>query len=284
MTVTTTTRRTVLLGAGASATALLFGASPASAARSPLAGVVPLEHAHAHNDYEHDRPLWDALEHGFTSVEADIWLDGDDLYVGHDAPDMSRTLRDLYLEPLDQLTKQGRGSIFPGRRRPVQLLVDVKSGGEAAREVLYRQLSRYPRTFTSWVNGRRRDRAVTVVLSGELAQTTDHRTIRWAGADARFGADMPADAREQLPLVSANWIGNFAWLGMGPMPSWERRKLDQWVSDAHARGQRTRFWGTPDLPLPSRERLWATLLDAGVDHLNTDDLAGLQKFLLARGA
>ncbi|HEY3789313.1 MAG TPA: hypothetical protein VGL71_10685, partial [Urbifossiella sp.] len=34
----------------------------------------PLRHAHAHNDYEHKRPLLDALEQGFCSVEADIWL------------------------------------------------------------------------------------------------------------------------------------------------------------------------------------------------------------------
>lgn len=51
----------------------------AQAAPKPRPGdVQPLERAHAHNDYEHDRPLLDALDHGFTSVEADVWLvDGD---------------------------------------------------------------------------------------------------------------------------------------------------------------------------------------------------------------
>lgn len=34
----------------------------------------PLAQAHAHNDYEHTRPLHDALDHSFTSVEADVWL------------------------------------------------------------------------------------------------------------------------------------------------------------------------------------------------------------------
>ncbi|MEL6593794.1 MAG: endonuclease/exonuclease/phosphatase family protein, partial [Bacteroidota bacterium] len=29
--------------------------------------------AHAHNDYEHDCPLLDALDHGFNSVEVDVW-------------------------------------------------------------------------------------------------------------------------------------------------------------------------------------------------------------------
>ena len=34
----------------------------------------PLPPAHAHNDYEHRRPLQDALDRGFNSVEADVWL------------------------------------------------------------------------------------------------------------------------------------------------------------------------------------------------------------------
>ena len=41
--------------------------------------VTPLLHAHAHNDYEHQRPLYDALDHGYCSVEADIFLVADKL-------------------------------------------------------------------------------------------------------------------------------------------------------------------------------------------------------------
>ena len=45
----------------------------------------PLVHAHAHNDYEHKRPLFDALEQGFCSVEADVWLVEGKLLVAHEA-------------------------------------------------------------------------------------------------------------------------------------------------------------------------------------------------------
>ncbi len=30
--------------------------------------------AHAHNDYEHEQPLYNAMKAGFTSVEADVYL------------------------------------------------------------------------------------------------------------------------------------------------------------------------------------------------------------------
>lgn len=49
--------------------------------------VIPLPKAHAHNDYEHERPLFDALEHGFCSVEADIGFIDGELRVAHDQED-----------------------------------------------------------------------------------------------------------------------------------------------------------------------------------------------------
>ena len=51
----------------------------------PAPDVSPLPQAHAHNDYEHDRPLRDALDPGFTSVEADVWLVDGKLLVAHDS-------------------------------------------------------------------------------------------------------------------------------------------------------------------------------------------------------
>ncbi|HEC61965.1 MAG TPA: hypothetical protein ENI27_06885, partial [bacterium] len=37
---------------------------------------------------------------------------------------------------------------------------------------------------------------------------------------------------------------------------------------------------TPDKPSPARKAVWLELLAAGVDLINTDDLEGLQQFLL----
>ena len=40
------------------------------------AEVTPLTRGHAHNDYAHERPLLEALDNGFTSIEADIFRSG----------------------------------------------------------------------------------------------------------------------------------------------------------------------------------------------------------------
>jgi len=62
------------------------------------------------------------------------------------------------------------------------------------------------------------------------------------------------------------------WQGVGPMRR-RARKLHAYVAEAHANGYRVRFWATPDMPGAARDAVWNELFDAGVDHINTDDLA-----------
>src|SRR5437660_12585606 len=82
----------------------------------PAAEPTPLIHTHAHNDYEHKRPLFDALEHGFCSVEADIYLVDGQLLVAHNRSQVKpeRTLQALYLDPLRELVKKNGGRVYPG--------------------------------------------------------------------------------------------------------------------------------------------------------------------------
>src|SRR5256714_6647293 len=91
----------------------------------PPGKVVPLPQAHAHNDYEHKRPLFDALDNGFCSVEADIFLVDGELLVGHARQDLKpeRTLEKLYLDPLRERIKANGGRVHPGGPTVV-LLID----------------------------------------------------------------------------------------------------------------------------------------------------------------
>ena len=60
-------------------------------------------------------------------------------------------------------------------------------------------------------------------------------------------------------------------------------RLNDVVRRAQAKGRLVRFWLTPDDPSPQRDAVWHQLLAAGVDLINTDDLKGLQEFLLQHG-
>ncbi|WP_409235127.1 phosphatidylinositol-specific phospholipase C/glycerophosphodiester phosphodiesterase family protein [Streptomyces sp. PA5.6] len=244
----------------------------------------PLIRAHAHNDYEHPRPLFDALDHRFGSVEADIYLVDGQLLVAHDPVDLdpSRTLESLYLEPLAERVRAQHGSVYRGyHRTPFQLLIDIKTEGASTYAELHRHLRPYRRLFTTYSHGKVRRGAVTAVVSGDRAARgpMEAQRVRYAFYDGRL-ADLGGPASASLiPLISDNWALNFSWQGVGPIPPAEREKLRGIVSAAHARRQRVRFWATPDLPGPQRDAVWGELLAAGVDHLNTDDLAGLEAFL-----
>lgn len=264
-------------------TGLLVPAGVASAATAPPEASA-LSRAHAHNDYEHTRPLLDALDHGFTSVEADVWLEDGELLVGHDATDLvpGRTLQSLYLDPLAQRVKAHGGEVYSGRDEPLQLLVDIKNTGAATYTRLDQVLRGYRRMLTQWTGGAVVDRAVSVVVSGDRPRALmEAQKVRLAAYDGRLtdlGSDAPASF---VPLISSNWNSTFTWQGVGPMPTGQRATLHRIVDTAHADGQRVRFWATLDVPIPAREAVWSELLAADVDHINTDDLPGLRAFLLA---
>jgi hypothetical protein len=261
--------------------AFLGLSAPAGAASS--ASVQPLERAHAHNDYEHERPLFDALDHGFTSVEADVWLRDGELLVAHDLVDTQpgRTLESLYLKPMASLARSNGGSVYPHWNGQLQLLIDIKSEGSATYAAINDVLHEYRFMLTQWVEGRERKGAVEAVVSGNRSREDMlEQQVRLAGYDGRLsdlGSDLPSSF---MPLVSDNWTRHFTWLGIGPMPAHEREKLHRLVDDAHAAGYRIRFWATPDRDSDAREAVWRELVAADVDHLNTDDLPGLRDFLL----
>ncbi len=70
--------------------------------------------AHSHNDYRNSRPLLDALEVKFKSIEADVFSIGDSLFVAHDSTQIKqgRTLRTLYLDPLKEIISKNGGGIY----------------------------------------------------------------------------------------------------------------------------------------------------------------------------
>jgi len=253
--------------------------------RSHVAGthVIPLSRAHAHNDYEHDRPLYDALDQGFNSVEADVLLVDDDLYVAHNAREITpdKTLRLLYLEPLKKRIMKNGGRVYPNGPQ-FTLLIDIKTSAVETYRTLDRILAEYRDIFTSFGPDGRSDKAVLAIITGnrprELMESQKHR---YAGCDGRLTdleSNYPADL---IPVISDNWKKYFKWNGTGEMPAEEHDRLREIVQKAHEKGRLVRFWSTPDNPSPAREALWRELLSAGVDLINTDDLEGLRQFLLA---
>lgn len=236
--------------------------------------------AHAHNDYEHDRPLLDALDHGFCSVEADIHMVDGALLVAHDREDVDpeRTLQGLYLDPLREQVRKNGGHVLPGGP-PVILLIDIKSEAEATYQVLRQVLRQYADILTVFSQEAMDEGPVTAIISGNRprAMMADE-AIRYAAYDGRLeDLDDSGLSPAFIPLVSSNWSAIARWYGNGEFPEEARQRLRKVVAQAHEQGRLIRFWATSDNPV-----VWHELYEAGVDLLNADDLAGLQAFLAER--
>jgi len=234
---------------------------------------IPLIHAHAHNDYEHARPLVDALECGFRSVEADVHLVDGELLVAHDRKNVvpGRTLEKLYLDPLRKWVRRNK--------QPVTLLIDIKSQPAPTYAAIKRVLSKYDDLLTHFDDQRTVEGPITVILTGdkprELIAAERERVVACDVVLADLDSNPPATF---IPWISAKWSESFTWKGEGPMPAAERMKLRKLARRAHAQGRQLRFWGAPD-----NEATWRELRAADVDLINTDDLRGCRDFLLRQG-
>ena len=236
----------------------------------------PLENAHAHNDYLHQRPLLDALDHGFTSIEADVFPVDGQLLVAHTFPELSkdRTLEGLYLNPLRDIAKRNGGKIY-GDGKPIVLLVDIKTKGVEAYAILDALLKSYDDIVSSHLDGQFREKAITVIISGDRPRAEIEKSNpRYAAIDGRLSDLESAPPVSLVPLISDNWGHHFKYRGKGQMSGAEREKLAAIVRKCHEQGRRLRFWATPENP-----DLWTELRNAGVDLIGTDDLKALQRHL-----
>jgi glycerophosphoryl diester phosphodiesterase len=238
----------------------------------------PLLRAHAHNDYLHQRPLFDALAHGFWSVEADVWLTNGQLLVAHDLDKVTpeRTLEKLYLAPLGEFSRTN--AVTLKRAGPFTLMIDIKSDATNTWLALREQLARYTNILTRFDRTGVNLNKVTVIISGNRAiRLIGSEELRFASIDGRLPDLDVNPAISLMYLVSDNWTKHFKWDGRGNIPDAERRRLRDIVSKAHAQGRRIRFWALPDAA-PA----WQELHDAGVDLINTDRLEELESFLRAQ--
>jgi len=222
---------------------------------------------HAHNDYEHRRPLLEAFTHGFDSVEADVVQVGDTLFVAHEPEGFRprRTLETLYLNNLAILHEAG------ALTRPMYLMIDIKSDPDSTWAVLEPLLARHRKLL--------REARVTVLLSGNLPQNrVAVSDSGLAKLDGRL-EDLDRGVSPGLyPWISVDWNDHFFWRGEGEMPLVEESKLEAMVKAVHSAGHLIRFWGTDDSFAPNRRAMWRNLRDAGVDVINTDDLKGVAAF------
>jgi len=243
------------------------------------AQTVALANGFAHNDYWHKRPLFDALENGFTYIEADIYERDGRLIVAHLFPELnySRTLENLYLKPLLDYVNKNNGKIYPGYNHPVTLMIDIKSDAERTYSALKPLLEKYSEMLSRYSAGKVYPGLVTIVLSG-------HKPVKMISAEnnrfAFIDEDLRLVGRDTLSfaniytMASCKYSKLLNWRGPDILPDIEKQRLCAFIKIAHKSGRKVRLWASPE-----DTHVWETLLACGVDLINTDRLEELKNFL-----
>ncbi len=225
--------------------------------------------AHSHNDYLRRRPLWDALEAGFGSVEVDVHRVGDRLVVSHAARGLGRKpdIEALYLAPLNAHVLRNGGRVYADDPRVFTLMVDVKSEAEPALNLLLGLLQRYPDLWKADSPGAQP--AVRVVISGNRPDTSVLRAVPVPLAlDGRMEQLQGNGQPEHYPWISASWGSQFNTRRPARLQEAQRKQIARWADAAEAMGAELRFWAAGN-----RKAQWTMLQEAGVQRINVDRIS-----------
>ncbi|KAK7611021.1 hypothetical protein BKA81DRAFT_222941 [Phyllosticta paracitricarpa] len=273
--------------------------------RSPVEGVQPIP-CHSHNDYLRSPPLYAALGTGCASVEADIWLAGEELYVAHYRGDRTRniTLSNVYIEPLVGILEAANSGGSTGAQGPhagvfaaaplqsLVLLVDFKTAGAETWPYFNEALEplRQRGWLAHWNGTHRIPGPVTVVGTGSLPYNlvTANETYRDVFFDAplkslKHKSDTPRKSMFRYNPSNSHYASAKLSTATGIDITWRGlrdsglKSMRQQIHEAKIRGLLPRYWGTPGKPRKFRKSLWQVLLKEGVGVLNVDDLAAVRK-------
>jgi alkaline phosphatase len=220
----------------------------------------PLLKAHAHNDYEHDRPFFEAFQLGFGSIEADVYAINGELLVGHERSQLSlnRNLKDMYIDPIIRVLKANKEGNFH------QLLIDSKTSSDSTLPLIIAALKPHAEII--------QQKGFRIVISGNRPKPAQYiESPAWITFDGRSDERFPTN---KVVLESESMLKFGFWGGQGPIPAALKEKLKNYVDQVHANGRKVRLWATPDSLLG-----YQALVDIGVDYMGTDKLNLLADYL-----
>ncbi|KAI9669003.1 MAG: hypothetical protein M1817_005160 [Caeruleum heppii] len=263
-------------------------------------GIIP-KAIHSHNDYWRDVPFYSALSVGAISVEVDVWLYNETLYVGHEraALTSARTLKSLYIDPLlDTLRRQNPPNPFDPTKiekngvydtsagQPFHLWIDVKTDGPTTWPFVVRALE--PLRQGNWLSAPNANgsgivtRQVTVIGTGNtplsLVQGISNRTYFYDGPIPTLDSTFANITSAVSPIASTSFRRVFGDVRGTELNSTQLELLRNQIRVAKGKGIQTRYWDLPGWPISTRNGIWRQLRTEGVDLLNVDDLAAAAGF------
>lgn len=220
---------------------------------------------HSHNDYNQAIPFWNAYANGANSIEADIFLKDNDLYVAHDLQGITaaRTLEDLYLKPLETAIKMSSK-----KEQQLFLLIDIKTEAEPTLKKLIEVLNKH-QSIT-------KNKDIKIVVSGNRPNAEKYSKY----PDFIFfdfqelGTSISKENWSKVAMVSVDFKKYSVWNGLGRLTDQDYKSVLAIIAKAKETNKPFRFWGAPDT-----KSAWKAFLELNVDIINTDSPANCVQYL-----
>ncbi|CCH43792.1 hypothetical protein BN7_3346 [Wickerhamomyces ciferrii] len=257
---------------------------------------------HSHNDYWRSIPLFNALELGINSVEADVWylptINSNELYVGHKKLLLSqyKTLDSLYLSNLetllDELNQQHiTNGLFNGvlknSSKTLNLIIDIKTNAnETFNQVLSQlkpfidknYLTFYDSTTKEWEIG-----PLTIHISGNIPyELIKSQEKRYTFIDSKLDSpEFQKQYNNELSIFTSSSLKNLirSKPNNDGLTQEQLDILEDKFHTAQTMGIKTRIWDIPNHQNNQRDEITMDLLKIGVDMINCDDLKNCIKLL-----
>lgn len=251
-------------------TALFLTVRPISSNAQPVHYTVA--NTHSHNDYEQAAPFWAAWQQRFGSIEADIWLVGGKVLIGHDTNEIKsgRTLEEYYVKPLQACIERNHGYPYSDTTRHLQILIDVKADSVATLAAMIALLDKYPALehcpSLKWV------------ISGNRPAPALYTSYPpFIAFDGILHGQYTPSELTRIAMMSDDLRHYTRWDTRTGIPATGLDSLRQAIGRSHALHLPVRLWDAPDFPAA-----WRQLMQLQVDYLNTDHIADLAAYLNSR--
>lgn len=223
---------------------------------------------HSHNDYLRNIPFWEAASANAMSIEVDVILLRDTLFVAHEKESIrpNRTFENLYLDPLKQSANLSF-SLHPS----LQLLVDCKTEALSTLALIIKKCEAYEEFLYHPKTGK----GVKIIISGNRPSASDYNNSPpYLFFDHQSIDDLDKISFEKIGMVSLPFYKFVKWNGKDTIPAFEREKVLKITQSVHKYKVPFRFWATPDTP-----EAWKILPELGIDFINTDHPMRVYEFL-----
>ena len=227
---------------------------------------------HSHNDYHKSVPFYEAYINGASSIEIDVFIHEDELFVAHDFDKIKEinTFEKLYVKPLLSLLNRGA---FPKEfnASPLQYLFDIKSDDSiGCLKKLEEVCAKYPQIFGGGI----KPSLVNFIITGNRPAPKTYKNYSdFILFDGRPYENYSEMELEKIGLISDNFRNYSAWNGKGRLIDRDMDTLNFVILKVHSLKKPIRFWATPD-----SKSSWEAFYQLGVDFVNTDNTKAVSAY------